>query len=323
MKGNQKGNAKKRPLDMECLAANRYGVVASTGVSWPGHPVKFDTAIQKLRQAAADLKRARPEGSHCEVVIDLHLDTPLKLVVAATTQGALVGNVDQNPNGQNIVNAIGSKEVESDSGPRHVSIDASALAEAEQIAALTAKISIGAIDVGNSIVRKAEEHGLTLENAAQEFTRSPDENVSRKTYARAGGPTQVIRYSLGERALGGGHKVSKDICSTDTFSLRHCQLIPGGRDGGFVLRGKDSDPEWRRLTDQYPALNILVGNRNSKAMQLLGYAMSSDILVDVDVCLSERVGTQRQKLIPIIVRNYAEIITGVRDRLEILEEGSS
>ncbi|MBI3093484.1 MAG: hypothetical protein HYY97_01280 [Rhodocyclales bacterium] len=337
MRKQPKSNIKKRHLDLECLAANRYGVVGSTAIAWPGHPVKFSTGIHRLRQAASDLRKVQPDGSHCELVIDFSLNTILKLVVAGTAQGSLITNIESetasafSPEG---VASTGQSRSETDSNgstdkSRQIanpapSIEATALLEAGQIATATAKISMAAVDAGNSMVRTAEERGITLEEALTAFAKSPDELVSRRTYARAGGAAQTITYSsLGERELGGGRKVPAELHSINTFKLRRCQLTPGGRDGSFLLAGKDDDPEWQRLTDDSSSEFLLSGDKDGVAMQLLGYALASHSLVDVDVCLAERAGTKRRKLVPLVVHNRPEIVAGARDRLEFLEESQS
>lgn len=336
MRKQAKSNIKKRHLDLECLAANRYGVVGSTAVTWPGHPVKFSTGIHRLRQAAADLRKVQPDGSHCELVIDFSLNTVLKLVVAGTAQGSLITNIESGTASAFSPEGVTSAEVsrsETDSdgptdGTRQIahsapSIEATALAEAGQIATATAKISMAAVDAGNSIARKAEERGLTLEEAVTAFEKSADELVSRRTYVRAGGAAQTITYSsLGERELGGGRKVPAELHSINTFKLRRCQLTPGGRDGSFLLTGNDDDSEWQRLTDNSSSEFLLSGDKDGLAMQLLGYALASHSMVDVDVCLSERAGTKRRKLVPLAVHNRTEIVAGARDRLEFLEENS-
>jgi len=327
---------KKRPLDLQCLATNRYGVVASTTVDSPGHPVKYPVQMQRLRQAAADLRKVRPDGSHCELVIEFPTNTVLKLVVATTAQGSLLARAEnelpsilppeagtdietERANTDSGVASDGARQ-----GKRAVpSIAATALAEAEQLAAAAASISMAAVDVGHRVVDMAEKRRLTLEEAVAEFSTSPDEFVSRKTYARAGGPSQTINYStIGERVLGGGHKVSAELHSANTFKLRRCHLAPGGRDGSFLLEGKDDDPEWQRLSDLYSCEFHLGGSKDSLAMQLLGYALASNSMVDVDVCISERASTKFRKLIPLAIHNRSEIVAGARDRLEFLEESS-
>jgi hypothetical protein len=331
-------NTKKRTLDLESLASNRYGVVAAIETQWPAHPVKHSTAIQQMRQAFADLKRIRPEVANCEVVIDLPPTLRFKLVVPSMTQGALdingavvsssktggattVEDVFANHCGDR--NAVfSSKDVSStpNGGPSRT-LEATALAEADQLAAIAAKVSLSAVDVGGNVVRQVKNGNVSLEAAIEEFAKSPDEKVSRQSYARAAGPSQTIQYAqLGERTLGGRHIVSADLHSSDTFSLKCCRILPGGRDGGFYLEGNPNDPEWNRLSANHPNCNLLSGDKDGYVMQLLGYALASYLPVDIDICLSERIKNRRRRLVPLLVRNRSEIIGGVRDRLELLEE---
>lgn len=338
MHKRHQNNIKKRSLDLESLASNRYGVVAAIETQWPAHPVKHSTAIQQMKQAFADLKRIRPEIASCEVVVDLPPTLRFKLVVPSTTQGALDvngavvsssktsgGTPTEGAGANNCEHrnaAINSKDVRSNpnGGPSRT-IEATALAEAEQLAATAAIVSLSAVDVGGNVIRQVKNGNVSLEDAAKEFARSPDEKVSRHSYARAAGPAQTIRYAqLGERTLGGGHIVSADLHSSDTFSLKGCRLLPGGRDGGLYLEGNPSDPEWNRLSTSHPSCNLLSGDKGGYAMQLLGYALASNMPVDIDVCLSERIKNRRRRLVPLLVRNRSGIISGVRDRLELLEE---
>ncbi len=335
MHKRHQNNTKKRSLDLESLASNRYGVVAAIETQWPAHPVKHSTAIQQMKQAFADLKRIRPEIASCEVVVDLPPTLRFKLVVPATTQGALdVGGAVVSSSetckatpteeaGADLRNAVfGSKDVRStpNGGPSRT-LEATALAEAEQLAAIAARVSLSAVDVGGNVVWQVKNGNVSLEDATKEFAKSPDEKVSRQSYARAAGPAQTIRYAqIGERTLGGGHIVSADLHSSDTFSLKGCRLLPGGRDGGLYLEGNPSDPEWNRLSTSHPNCNLLSGDKDGYAIQLLGYALASNLPVDIDVCLSERIKNRRRRLVPLLVRNRSEIIGGVRDRLELLEE---
>lgn len=312
MRKQNQENIKKRSLGPKGLASNHYGVVAAIETQWPTHPIKHTTAIQQMKQAFADLKRIRPEYAHSEVVIDMPSTLRFKLIVPATRQGAfdLRGSEKVSSDASQVIHAaeIGT-------------IEATALAEAEQLAAAAARVSMSAVDVGGKVVRQVERGNVSLEDAAEEFAKSLDEVVSRQTYARAAGPAQTIQFAqLGERTLGGSHIVSADLHSSDTFSLRGCRLLPGGRDGGFLLEGNPEDSEWNRLTTSHPNCNVLSGDKDGYVMQLLVFAMASDLPVDINVCLSERVRNKRRRLVPLLVHNLHEIIGCVRERLELIEE---
>ncbi|MCX7176060.1 MAG: hypothetical protein NT159_19475 [Proteobacteria bacterium] len=330
-----RSNRKKRYLDQKCLTEGRYGVIMSTGVEGSGHPIMFETAIQKLRKAKGDLESSNPNLVHGEVVIDLPLNLPLILIVPATPQGDLISTAEKGASEHRTADnvrhmddsgtGVGGPEDrlgKATGGPS--TIEDTALAEAEHLAAMAAKISMAAIDVGDNMVSRAEKHGLSLEEATEELSRSPDATVSRKSYVRSTGPTQTIDYPIGgERVLGGGHKVSGDLISGENFKLRGCEVAIRGNDGSFHLMGRDDDPEWTRLKETGAAWAAVDGEEDNVAMGLLWFAFASALKVDVDVFLSEKAGTKRRRLVPVNVHNRLAIIAGARDKLLLLEEALS
>ncbi|MFH2089046.1 MAG: hypothetical protein ABIK82_15475 [Pseudomonadota bacterium] len=319
-------NSRMRKLDLKCLQTNRFGVVSSTDAAFPGHAVTLASAIQQLNQAGADLKRVCPQTAYGEVIIELPARCKLKLVVPATDQGSL--DVARNP--EHPVDAVTNEDQTSkDSDQVELSnhrepslpIAESSLAEAQKIAECASKISMAAVDVGNQLVDQAEASSITLEDAVAKLAESPDEKVSRNSYGRSGGQAQTIRYSaLGERTLGGNHIVAADALSTDTYSLAGCHLIQGRRNGGYILEGNSHDPEWIRLSLLQLGEIEVVDDKNTREMELLGYALTSNHTVDIDVCLAEKIRNKRRWLKPLAIHNRSEIIARTRDRLDLLEE---
>jgi hypothetical protein len=322
-------NSKKRKLDLRCLESNRFGVVSSTDATFPGHAVKLSSALQQLSQAGADLKRVCPGVAFGEVIVELPARCKLKFVIPAMDQGALDVEGDFGSSkipiyDENQASKVTSEEAPTTRGRHSLTIEETALAEARRIAEAASRISMAAVDVGNQLVDAAEKKNLALEDAVEKLAESPDEKISRNSYGRAGGQEKTIRYSaLGERTIGGNHIVVADLLSTDTFSLHGCKLTQGKRKGSYRLEGQPDDPEWIRLKqldlDEFDLFDL----KETPAMELLGYALTSNHIVDVDVCLAEKVSKKQRRLAPLKIRNSSNIIARTRDRLELLEENEA
>ena len=340
MKTSNRTNKKKRRLDLECLSAHRYGVIASIERKLPIHPLMPETAIQHIRQAVADLKRVRPEVADSEVILEFpHLEIlRAKLVVSAMQQGALdlAAEASASPTGRSALGSDGKpldrgaiQQVDNQEPAKGRtskairSIDETSLAEAEQLAATAARVSMAAVDIGTKVVNQAESEPVTLEAAARDLANSPDERVSRKTYGRAVGPEQSVRYAqLGERMLGGGHCIPRDLQSADSFRLSKCKVATG-RDGALIVEGSSDDPEWLRLNKEYPACTSIIRDADISTTCMLRSALALDRPVDMDVCVSERIRNKRRTLNPLAIHNKPELISGLRGMLEQLEDECS
>ena len=55
-------------------------------------------------------------------------------------------------------------------------------------------------------------------------------------------------------------------------------------------------------------------------MFLLRLAEATNQLVDVDVCIKERMSTKGRRLVPLRVRNRSAIMVAIKDRLEVIGE---
>ncbi len=322
---------KKRRLDLKCLESKQYGVLSSTESNFPGHAVTLTYAIQQLKQDGADLKRVCPQSALGEVIIELPPRCKLKFAIPAQRQGALdiVGKLgalsSDNTDADREQASMATDESNSISDGRPPrSIEETALLEVQRIAETAARISMAAVDVGNQLVARAEKHSIALEDAIEQLAESPDEKVSRNCYGRAGGQEKAIRYAAwGERTVGGNHTVAADLLSTDTFSLTGCKLMRGKRTGSYRLVGQPDDHEWIRLCRHDLDEADLFDLTETPLMELLGYALTSNHPVDIDVCLAEKFSKKQRRLAPLKIRNRCEIIARTRDRLELLEESDA
>ncbi len=324
MSKKSKPRIKKVPLDLECLQQKRYGVVLTISMNWPQHGMAFGSVLDSFKRQASDAMKAKPEFSHCQVIVQMPPVTSLQLVIPAGPQGALpVGTESRTSDGGASAQPTPSAERENvDKAKPTPSIESTSLAEAEDLAATAAKISMGAVDHGNRVAKIAEADGLTLEAAEEEFSKSEDETVSRKVYVRAAGPAQILSYPMGERVLGGNHKIAAEVHSGDTFKLQKCRLASSGKDGRFEVIGNDDDLEWLRLRKSAGARTVLAGTIDDPEIQFMRFADLAGLPIDVDVCLTERVDRKRRELLALRVHNRTEIAEASRGRLEILEETS-
>lgn len=318
-------SGKKRQLDPKCISSGRYATIASSLEIFPSEGVSGRVAIQKFKQAIADLLLSIPEGAQASVITELPTSVRFKLVVPAIDQASLdIGHsycLEENTDSVRLAKSSNEHLMKND--PIAYSIEASSQAEAERIAEAAGKTGIKAIEVGKQLVAQVETNATPLEVAQRDLALSPDEKVSRKTYGRATGPQRTIRFStLGEKTIGGGHLIPSHLHSESTFSLTGCRLLPGGKNGGFYLEENPADPEWIRLSGIQSTHFELIADKGSSEMELLGHALASNQLVDIDVCIGERVTNKRRKLVPLRIRNRADVIANVLDRLALLAEES-
>lgn len=310
---------KKRQLDLECLAKRDYAVISAFVEDVNGSEFRVESAIQILQQANADLKKTKPELSHCDVIVEFGAPISFKLVVPAMSQAALFSNHTEEGN------ALKTTETgDHSNAPLRAPLEASSLQEAEQLAASSAAISMPAIDHGNELALRATKHSLSLEEAMELLAKSPDENISRKIYVRARGPERTIRYAAGSKTIGGGLKISAFLHSKDGYSLKGCRVFPTAHPDILKVQGCAEDPEWQRLRANFPGTNTVFDEQNQQAMQLLRYAASAKCLsIDVEVCISEKMDTRKRRLFPIRVLNQKAFFSQTREHLDFLEEISS
>lgn len=311
---------KQTSLAVEAIKLERYAAICSAKTEAPKHTITFEQFLEYLKRLASDLNKIKCANVDTIIVIkDLPAIT-LTLAVPATSQGALITQDDAYcSSGMGTSNApSGFSSVREQGAPP---LDDSALLEAEEIARASARIAKGAIDVANTLVEKAEKETLTIESATPVFSASPDEYISRDAYCRARGAKQTLSFLGDERDLGGGHPIPNRLYSQASFSLSKCRVAISERKNCRYLRGNANDPEWQRLIEwSHFVVDELDGDIASDDMYLLHLAEASNLLVDVDVCISEKPSTKKRTLMLIRVRNRPEIKNAINERLEVIEE---
>lgn len=276
-----------------------------------------------ILQGRADIEKIRPALSHCDVIVEFSSPISFKLVVPATNQGSLLPTKEEDTGFRIEGEANSTTNTPEACFPDPERLKATSLDEAEQIAAAAAVLSMQAVDIGNFIAARATKQAMSMEDATELFSQSPDNHVSRKIYVRARGPKRTIRYTKGEKSIGGGLQISAYSHSNETFSLRGCLVSPSDRHGILRLEGNLDDTDWLRLNKKFPGTHVLIDDKNRPAMQILLYASVAGISVDLEVCVSEKIDSRRRCLFPLRVLNQKEVISQARDRLDLLEETCS
>ena len=313
-------------LDLENLENHRYATIASVTLDAPSHPVFFEGMLSSIRQAKTDLLKVRPYYSRAQVIVFLVGRLTFQLVVPATLQGALFSNtvVNGKDRGQSIDSEqSGDSKVSPNASPSArlpLSLEESALKEAEQIAAASAEISMRSVDVGNLAASKTALQTLSLEETLIEFAQSPCEKVSRNIFVRARGPVQTIRYSKGKKTVGGNCAVASRSFSAETFILKGCSISHSTQAGYLQLTTPAGEPGRTKLSERFPGTLLILNSKDDQIVRFLKYAEVNSLMVDLEVCVSEKVSTRRRTLIPLRLFNKAEILAYAREDLELLEE---
>jgi len=310
-------------FEFEAIKSGYYAVICTALAIAPDHPVSFEYFVDLLEKVWRDLKKHNSASAGAVIVVEDMPSIHLKLVVPRKTQGALMARIEEHT-----VAGVGDSAVPSAVAPlvgqvgrNTLTLEQSAMAEAEEIARAAARVSKCAIDATNKIVEKAERESLSAEAAIPVFAASPDETITRNAYCRARGAEQVISYLGDERLLGGGHAISNQLYSQATFALTQCRVAISGKNNGRYLQGSAGDTEWQRLIEWSSfVVNELEGDEASDEMFLLRLAEATNQLVDVDVCIKEKVSTKGRRLVPLHVRNRSAIMTAVKERFEVIDE---
>lgn len=310
-------------FEFEAIKSGHYAVICTAKAAAPGHPVSFGYLVEQLQKVWRDLKKHNSATAGAAVVVEDLPDITLKLVVPRKTQGALIARGDEHC----IAGMEGSAgpsvfaPLNGQVGGSPLTLEESAMVEAEEIARAAARVSKGAIDAASTIVEKAEQESLSVETATPAFAASPDERVTRNAYCRARGGEQILSFLGDERLLGGGHAIPNQLYSQATFALTQCKVAIFGKNNSRYLQGNAEDPEWQRLIEWSGfVVDELDGDEASDEMFLLRLAEATNQLVDVDVCIKERMSTKGRRLVPLRVRNRSDIMVAIKDRLEVIGE---
>lgn len=310
-------------FEFEAIRSGHYAVICTALAAAPGHPVSFRYFVEQLQKVWRDLTKHNSGSAGAVVVVEEMPSITLKLVVPRKRQGALMERIEEH-----CVAGVGDSADPSAVAPlvgqmgrNTLTLEESAMAEAEEIARAAARASKGSIDAANTIVAKAERESLSAEAANPAFAASPEERVTRNVYCRARGAEQVLSFLGDERLLGGGHAISNQLYSQATFALTQCKVAISGKNNSRYLQGSAEDLEWQRLIEWSSfVVDELEGDEASDETFLLRLAEATNQLVDVDVCIKEKVSTKGRRLVPLHVRNRSAIIAALKERLELIDE---
>lgn len=286
---------KKRPLNLMGLQLGHYAKISSSNWSPPGYPLTEASFMSKIQQYVGDLKLVSPSDAPFSVVIECRAKISFHAVIPLTQQGGLI-----NSEGTDLDKAIFN--------------------DAEEIAHESGKCAIQSIDIGNQIATDVELEQSSLESMTEQLSRSQNENIARKTYARSRGPKTEIDFPTGEhRSLGGNKIVPLSAQSSQKFTIKTCYLSeinPGRFKADFGSR----DEELNRLQSNFGSIDIIHGEINSPIMQSLRIAAAAGIPVDLEVSVSEKISNRSRWIEPIKILNRAEIFSQTREWLSMLEE---
>ena len=290
----------KRHLDLLSLKSRNYAVVGSTKIEPIGQPMTLAAFLNSLRQCANDLKNSYPENVPVSLIVDWPMPIKISAVVPASQQGSLL--TDQGKDGACIQ-----------------SLEESSLAEAEEIAAATRKISMNAIDCGNELAKTAETRRISIADAHTILAESPNEKIARKTYARARGSENQIDFVEGMRQVGGNRNIPVALHGSEIFEIEKCHLQELSPTN-FKLEKNGNDETWRKIQSQLEGNAILRGQDDSPVNTSLRYAEISRTPADISVCIAEKVATKQRWLEPVKISNPQEIFNRSRDQISHLEE---
>lgn len=310
-------------FEFEAIKSGQYAVICTATALVPDHPISFGYLLEQLQKVWRDLKKHISAPAGALVVVEEMPSITLKLVVPRKSQGALmmhngehgVTDLDDSAGPFVLASEVGQAEQNA------LTLEQSAMLEAEEIARASARFSKKSIDVASSLVKKAEQESLSVEAATPEFAASPDERVTRSVYCRARGPEQALSFLGDERLLGSGHAISNRLYSQATFALTQCKVAISHKSKSRYLQGGAEDPEWQRLIEWSGfVIDELDGEEAADEMFLLRLAEASNQLVDVDVCIKEKTATKGRRLVPLRVRNRSAIRLAINERLEVIDE---
>ena len=291
----------KKAFDESDVKEGRFAIIASARLKTENKDILEPVASKLLEQVVRDLMKSHTCSANTAVVLENVNRIIVKLVVPMTKQGCLAPD----------------EQSRDDVGTDSSALETSAMAEAEALAKVTAKISKAAIDVAHGLVDHAEKSRLDQEEASQHFQESKDEKVSRRTFARAAGKAQKLEYLDDEKTLGGNHDIPKKVLSSAMFSLKNCSIYTLNDNSNLFLNGDNEDSAWREFVACYGyGVNEIDADSNSSTALLLRFAHAARQPVNMDICISENISNKKRKVVPIKITNHMAIISRVQDHLE-------
>ena len=313
--------------EQEILRSGRYAPISSTTIEGTTHPVTLNGFVRSIEAVHTVLEGITRRTRNAIFMVEASSSLTVTVVVPSGHQGSLFGGEEtpQTEHDQLVFDGSPESPAAPGTGPRDASkkvdrIEQSAQAEAELLALEGRRISIAAIDVGNNLAIRAESEPLRIEDLPAVLSGSPSEKISRAAYSLARDTERRIRFLADNRVIGGRKQIPADLLSERIFALRGCHILASADGRRFRLRGQSDDPEWIDLIRSYPDALRLQTIDSDTAMETLRLAEATNLPIDLDVCVAERVKTGKRSITPIRVCNLAAFIAALRERLNQLEE---
>lgn len=312
--------------DQAYLRSGRYAVISTMKVEPAAHRMSLDSFVQLIRDQSVVLESVTLHPRDAVCVVDAK-SLEIAIVVLASSQGTIFGGEDATSD----TDKDGEAAAESNDHPRGQSaaikwvttgldpIEESARAGAEETARESRKRSMQSIDIGQRMAERAENEGLSLEEASAELSGSTNEKISRATYSAAQGKKQKVDFVGNNREIGGNRQIPTCAMSEQTFTLRRCYVKASPDNGRLSLQGSADDPGWVELTRIYPNTFGFQYANNDPEMRPLRLAEAMTFPVDLVVCVAERVKTGKRSFVSLQVLNFLALIGAVRVSLDQIE----
>lgn len=322
----------------QALKAGQYAVVSSIRLPFAGYPISTKAFQSRFLTTKLTLERISAKQPATTVVCETNSGgITMSLVVIPQAQGSIFAKSAESTLDTSMAVCASTPPMAEQPDSQHLetpqfpsglfsapsSIEESALANAELIAAEMRKRAILAIDIGNGLVSKAEQETVTVEMLPALLAGSPDPRASRATYSLGRSqPATTIQFNSTTRQVGGEKPIPAAVHSERIFSLKRCRLntYTDARTNtkSLVLRGNPDDGEWVRLRQTFIACDSLRVDDNCPELPFIQEALARGYEIDIDVCVSETLATGKRWLIPLRVNNRSEIVDAARAHLEIL-----
>lgn len=302
------------------LAPEVHAVINAINMDFSGKPITLDSLIDQFVQLRNTFRQINPRCASV-LIVEILGTVSVRAVIPPSSNGALFGLQDFHGNQTNTSSqTVHSASNETHSNPTSETIEATALRNAEYLAAEVRATSLKSVDVGNDVATRAEQGIIDAEDLPQLLAPAPDPRTSRATYALARGPEWEVDYSTTTRTIGGNRQIPANLHSRTVFSLRGCRLEPTNNAHLFTIRGSRDDAAWTDLIRAFPNCMNLHVAEESPELPFVTEAVLRDVLIDLDVCVADRVGTGKRFAVPLRVRNRDAVIDSLASRLQLLTE---
>ena len=292
-----------RALDLNGLDSGKFASIAETTLANNGDRCTERVFLSRFDQSVRDLRRICPNDIPINYIVEWPSYIRIRAVLMTSMQGAL-----------ELKNSEGS--------PSNIpmAIEASAMNETEEKAAVATRISTAAVDTGNRIATQAEIRPLSLEDINNEMQSSQNENIARYVYGRSSSSPTKIYYPNGENRTIGGNKSVPTLSHSDkTFNLTRCNFKIIGA-GSLELISSSQDDQWIKLKNSLKGPYLLKSEADSAIQNCLIIAAKAGILVDMTVCITQKIALRQQWLTPLVITNIDEVFTLSFEWLSFLKD---